>query len=153
MAGPARSSGTSNGEFHRADPAYRRRMQIVLVATVVFGALAVVGLRLWLQKLGAGARFGDLYTYEAWLHRLLGGLCLVLGTAAAGFAVWLRRTALESRAERRWPPSGMRTSADVRIRYLTSADALVTQMLAASWALAVLAVALGAWAIWLFFAR
>lgn len=152
MAGPARSSDNSNGEFHRADPAYRRQMQLVLVATIVLGALAVVGLWLWLQKLGANARFGDLYAYESWLHRLLGGLCLVLGSAAAGFAVWLRRTALASRAERRWPPSGMRTSADVRIRYLTSADTLVTQLLGASWALAALAVALGGWAIWLFVA-
>ena len=153
MAGPATSSGNSHGEFHRADPAYRRQMQLVLVATIVVGALAIVALRLWLQKLGAGARFGDLVAYEAWLHRLLGGLCLVLATAAAGFALWLRRTALASRAERRWPPSAMRTSADVRIRYLTSADTLVTQLLAASWVLAVLAVALGGWAIWLFLAR
>lgn len=154
MAGPGASKGSShNGDFHRADPAYRRQMQVFLAITIVVGVLAVVGLQVWLLKLGANARFGDLGAYETWLHRLLGGLCLVLGTAAAGFAFWLRGMALASRSERRWPPSGMRTSADVRIRYLTSADTLVTQLLAASWALLVLAVGLAAWGIWLFAGR
>ena len=46
----------------------------------------------------------------------------------------------------------MRTSADVRIRYLTSADTLVTQLKAAALALGILALALCAWAIWLFLA-
>jgi hypothetical protein len=45
----------------------------------------------------------------------------------------------------------LRTSADVRIRYLTSADSLVTQLNAGAMALAVLAAALIGWGIWLFF--
>ena len=44
----------------------------------------------------------------------------------------------------------MRTSADVRIRYLTSADSLVTQLKATAIALGVLALLLCAWAVWLF---
>ena len=44
----------------------------------------------------------------------------------------------------------MRTSADVRIRYLTSADSLVTQLKATALALGILALLLCAWAIWLF---
>lgn len=151
MAAPS-SKASGNGEFHRADPAYRRRMQLFLWITILLGGLAVVGLHLWLRRLGASAQFGDLFLYQAWLHRLLGALCLVLGVGAAAFAAWLRGMALASRAERRWPPSGMRTSADVRIRYLTSADTLVTQLLAASVALGALAVALCGWAIWLFIA-
>jgi hypothetical protein len=150
MAGPGNTNrGFNNGEFHRADPAYRRQMQVFLAITVVAGALAVVGLQFWLRKLGADAQAGDLGTYQLWLHRLLGALCLLLGTAAAVFALWLRRMALDSRKERRWPPSNMRTSADVRIRYLTSADTLVTQLLGAAMALGVLALALVGWAIWL----
>lgn len=151
MAAPGKNA-TNNGEFHRADPAYRRQMQLFLLLTVVLGGLAVIGLQLWLRRLGASAQFGDLFTYQVWLHRLLGSLCLVLGVAAAGFAAWLRGMALATRAERRWPPSSMRTSADVRIRYLTSADNLVTQLMAAAVALGLLAVALCGWGIWLFWA-
>jgi hypothetical protein len=43
----------------------------------------------------------------------------------------------------------MRTSSDVRIRYLTSADALVTQMRGGAYGLALLALALFAWGGWL----
>lgn len=140
----------NNGEFHRADPAYRRQMQVWLAITVVLGVVMLVGLQWWLRKLSASAGMGDLYFYQAWLYRLLAGLCLVLGAASAGFAQWLYRMALASRAERRWPPNSMRTSADVRIRYLTSADSLVTQLKATAIALGVLALALCAWAAWLF---
>ena len=147
MAGPG-----NNGEFHRADPAYRRQMQLLLLITVVIGVIVLVGLQWWLGRLGSSARMGDLFVYEAWLHRLLGGLCLMLGAAAGGFSWWMHRMAEASRIERRWPPSSMRTSADVRIRYLTSADSLVSQLKATSIALALVAVLLCAWALWLFWA-
>jgi len=147
MAGPG-----NNGEFHRADPAYRRLMLLLLVLTVVVGASVLVALQWWLGRLGSSARMGDLFVYEAWLQRLLGGLCLVLGAAAGGFSWWMRGIAEASRAERRWPPSSMRTSADVRIRYLTSADSLVGQLKATSFALALVAALLCAWSLWLFWA-
>lgn len=147
MVGPG-----NNGEFHRADPAYRRLMLLMLVLTVVIGAIVLLGLQWWLGRLGSSPSMGDLFVYERWLHRLLGGLCLMLGSASGGFALWMHRMAEASRVERRWPPSSMRTSADIRIRYLTSADALVGQLKAASLALAVLAALLCAWAIWLFWA-
>lgn len=146
------SAPSNNGEFHRADPAYRRQMQLWLVLTVVVGALVLLGLHWWLQRLGSSAHMGDLFAYQAWLHRLLGGLCLVLSAASAGFAWWIHRMAEASRVERRWPPSSMRTSADVRIRYLTSADSLVGQLKATSVALFCLAVLLFGWALWLFWA-
>ena len=140
----------NNGEFHRADPAYRRQMQVWLAITAVLGVLLLVGLQWWLRKISANAGTGDPYFYQAWLHRLLAGLCLVLGAASAGFAQWLYRMALASSSERRWPPTSMRTSADVRIRYLTSADSLVTQLKATALALGVLSLLLCAWAAWLF---
>ena len=140
----------SNGEFHRADPAYRRQMQIWLAITVIVGVAALAALQWWLSKLGSTARVGELYSYQQWLNRLLAGLCLLLGASAAGFAQWVYRMALASAAERRWPPSSMRTSADVRIRYLTSADSLVTQLKGTAVALAMLAVLLCGWAAWLF---
>ena len=144
------SDPTHNGEFHRADPAYRRQMQIVLALTVLVGLLALAVLHYWLSQLGAKVSHGDPFAYERWLHRLLGGLCLVLGAAAAAFALWLARLAKATKGERRWPPTSMRTSADVRIRYLTSADSLVSQMKAGASGLFVLALALFAWAAWLF---
>ena len=147
MAGPG-----NNGEFHRADPAYRRLMLLLLVLTAVIGVIVLVALQWWLGRLGSSSTMGDLFVYETWLHRLLGGLCLILGAASAGFAWWMHRIAEASRAERRWPPSSMRTSADVRIRYLTSADSLVGQFKATAITLAVLAVLLCAWALWLFWA-
>ena len=150
MAGSGGTNrGTNTGDFHRADPAYRRQMLAFLAVTAIVGLLAVLGLHLWLGKLAATAASGDLDTYQAWLHRLLAALCIVLGTTAAGFALWLRRIASDSRKERRWPPSNLRTSADVRIRYLTSADTLVTQLMAVALALGVLALGLFGWAAWL----
>ncbi len=138
------------GEFHKADPAYRRQMMVVLAVVVVLGVAALIGLQIWLAKLGARAGAGDLLSYESWLNRLLAGLCLLLAASAAGFGLWLMRTAQATRLERRWPPTSMRTSSDVRIRYLTSADALVSQLKGGSLVLFVLALLLGAWSIWLF---
>jgi hypothetical protein len=138
------------GEFHRADPAYRRQMQVALALTLVVGGAALAGLHWWLGRLGAHAAVGDLTTYETWLHRLLAGLCIVLAVAAAGFAQWLHRTARATAQERRWPPTSMRTSSDVRIRWLTSADALVTQVRGGAYALYALALILFAWGLWLF---
>ena len=149
MDSQGKGSKVGNGDFHRADPGYRRQMQVFLVLTLVVGLVAVVALQLWLRKLGANARFGDLASYQDWLHWLLAGLCIVLGTAAAGFSYWLFRMAQATRSERRWPPSSMRTSADVRIRYLTSADTLVSQLKGTALALSLLSVALCAWAGWL----
>ncbi len=140
----------SNGEFHRADPAYRRRMQVFLAVTVVLGLLALVALHFWLDSLGARVANGDLFGYERALHRLLGTLCLMLGLTAAGFSVWMFQMCTATRIERRWPPSALRTSADVRIRYLTSADSLVAQLRAGAFALMLLALALIGWGVWLF---
>ena len=144
------SDQSNNGEYHRADPAYRRQMKVVLALTVVVGLLALAALHYWLITLGAKVSTGDVFGYEAWLHRLLGGLCLILAAASAAFAQWLYRMATASKGERRWPPSSMRTSADVRIRYLTSADSLVSQLKAGAYFLFALAIALAAWAVWLF---
>ena len=138
------------GEFHRADPAYRRQMQVALLLTVLVGAAALVALQWWLARLGAHAGSGDLTNYETWLHRLLAGLCVVLAAASAGFEQWLYRTARATAQERRWPPATMRTSSDVRIRWLTSADSLVTQLRGGAFALFALAATLAGWAAWLF---
>ena len=139
----------NSGEFHRADPAWRRTMMVVLVLTAVFGIAALVLLNLWLSRQGVRLSRGDLAGFERSLHQVLAIICLALGAAAAVFSAWLFGVSAATRAERRWPPSQMRTSSDVRIRYLTSADALVTQMRGGAYGLALLALALFAWGGWL----
>ena len=122
-------------------------MQLALAATVVVGIGALVALHFWLGGLRADA--GDVGAYQQALARVLAVVILVLAFFAAVFAAWLFRLAAATRAERRWPPSAMRTSSDVRIRYLTSADALVTQMKGGALALGLLALGLAAWGAWL----
>jgi hypothetical protein len=137
------------GEIHRADPAYRRWMWGCFTFAVVAGALALVALQYWLGTLRAGMAADGGQAFDLWLHRLLAGLCVLIALAAIGFGAWLRRIAEATRRDRRWPPNTMRTSADVRVRYLTSADALVTQFRGGSIALFVMAAMLLAWAAWL----
>ena len=141
----------NTGEYHKADPGRRRQMQVVLVLTLLLGLAGLAALHFWLQSMGARLSAGDVFGFERSLHQVLGTLCLVLGVSSAVFSAWLFRLASATRAERRWPPSQMRTSADVRIRYLTSADSLVTQMKAGALGLAVVALALLGWGAWLVF--
>lgn len=141
-----------NGMVHRADPRYRRRMQRLLAACVAIGAVLLALLFWWLTRLD-GMRGGDPFALQRELHRLMAGVCLLLAAPAAGFGLWLQRLARATRTERRWPPDSLPTSADVRIRYLTSADALVPQLLAGAWGLFALAIALAAWAGWLLWSR
>jgi hypothetical protein len=147
------SEARDNGTIHRADPQYRRRMQMWLVVCSIAGAILLACLVWWLSQLTQVMSQGDVDAYQRWLQRLMAGICLLLAAAAAGFAFWLQRLARATKAERRWPPASMPTSADMRIRYLTSADALVTQLQAGAWGLFALAFALAAWATWLLWPR
>jgi hypothetical protein len=135
----------NSGEYHKADPGWRRRMQALLVALVLVG----IGLLAFLQWWQARIARGGIEAMERGLHTGLAIVCLMLGLAAAAFGIWLFRLALATRAERRWPPSHMRTSSDVRIRYLTSADSLVVQMKAGAFALGLAALGLLGYGAWL----
>lgn len=146
------SQTTENGEIHRADPAYRRSMRAWLAACIVGGAALLVVLNLWLNRLYSTLAHADLVSYQTWMNRLLAGMCLLLGIGMAVFGNWLQGMARQSQRERRWPPRSMKTSTDIRIRYLTSTDAFVRQLQTAAWALWFLAVALTGWAGWLIFA-
>jgi len=139
----------NNGEFHRADPAWRRRMQGVLAVSALLGLAAIAALYVWLSRMDARLGAGDLFGYVRALNLVMAGVCVAFGLAAAAFATWLFRLAAATHAERRWPPSSMRTSADMQIRYLTSADVLVGQMRAGAFALALIAIGLLGWGAWL----
>jgi hypothetical protein len=130
----------SNGEFHRADPARRRHMSWLLAVTVALAAVCLVALHKWLAM-----PHGDAASFYRVLAKVLAMVCFGLALVGAAFAAWLFRLASATHAERRWPPSSMRTSSDVKIRYLTSADALVLQMKAGAIALTLLALGLATW--------
>jgi hypothetical protein len=132
----------SNGEIHRADPARRRHMLWLLAATVVVAAAGLFALHKWLAM-----PHGDPAATHRLLAQVLAMLCFGLALVGAAFSAWLFRLASATHAERRWPPSSMRTSSDMRIRYLTSADALVTQMKGGAIALALLALGLAGWGV------
>ena len=143
------SQPRQEGEIHRADPAYRRQMWAWFAFTVVAGAIVLFALDRWLDALRAGMAADQGLNFGLWLHRLIAGLCVAFAVAAVAFGAWLRRVAQATQRERRWPPSTMRTSSDVRVRYLTSADALVAQFRGGSVVLFVLAAGLVAWSAWL----
>jgi hypothetical protein len=138
-----------NGEIHRADPAWRRRMQVLLALCVVGCAGALFALWHWLSGLAAAGAGDSAGGFDRPLAQALGAVCIGLGLASAGFALWMFRLASATHAEKRWPPSSMRTSADMRIRYLSSADRLVTQMKAGALGLALLGAGLLGWGAWL----
>ena len=117
--------------------------------TLAAGAIVLFALDRWLDALRAGAAGDQGYALSLWLQRLTSGLCVVFAIAALAFGVWLRRLATATQRDRRWPPTAMRTSSDIRVRYLTSADALVTQFRAGATILFVLAALLLAWGAWL----
>ena len=134
----------NDGEFHRADPARRRQVQWLLAATLLLGVGGIAWLLAWM-----GRTHGDPAAFANALTRSLGVPCVVLALAGVALATWLFRLAAATRAERRWPPSSMRTTSDVRIRYLSSADALVAQMKGGAIELGLLSLALGALGAWL----
>ena len=146
------SQASESGDIHRADPAYRRSMRAWLLVCVAGGAAGLLALNFWLVRLNSAMARINIVAYQLWISRLLAGMCLLLGLGMAVFGLWLHRIAQQTRLERRWPPSGMKTSTDIRIRYLTSTDAFVRQLQAAAWALWFLALVLVGWAGWLLFA-
>jgi hypothetical protein len=133
----------NDGEIHRADPAYRRMMWRWFAVAVVGGIIALVSLQFWMAGMRGSASF------HVWLQRVFAGVCLLFAALAAGSGLWLRGLAVATARDRRWPPAAMRTSQDVRVRYLTSADALVAQFRAGAWGLFAAAAALAAWAAWM----
>ena len=88
----------NSNEYHRADPGYRRRMQILLVVVLVVGGIGLFLLHRWLSGLDSVVAGGDLFAYERSLHLALGGVSLLLGAAAAAFATWLFRLSALTRS-------------------------------------------------------
>jgi hypothetical protein len=138
-----------SGEYHHADPAYRKQMLALLVACIVIGGIFLFALQQWLSHLSATVGGSDPYRMLVWLQRILAGVCLLLAASGFGLAVYVHRVGKQVRLERRWPPSAMRTTRDVRIRYLTSADALVSQLMFLAAALVLFSLVVMGYGFWL----
>ena len=89
----------NTGEYHKADPGWRRRMQVLLAVVVAAGIALLAFLQLWLARI---ARAGSVDGQRA-LHQGLGAVCLVLGlvavaavsgTLAAGVAYFVMLSAI-----------------------------------------------------------
>ena len=137
------------GEFHKADPLWRRRMLQLLAATLAVGVGAQIGLHLWLVGLNEQLSHAEIPGLQRSLHRVLGALVLLLALGCAGLAGWALRLAAATRVERRWPPIHLRTVTDVRIRYLSSAEALAGRLKVGAVLLATLVLGLFGWGAWL----
>jgi hypothetical protein len=135
-------------EIHRADKAYRTRTLLLLGATAVLCAVLLWQLHAWLGTLSRDLAASDPDTVRYWLRILLAGLGVGLALPALVLGLGLRRVALESRIEGRFPPRGWKTLRDVRVLRDAAALAWARRIELAGSAAIALAVALLAWAGW-----
>jgi hypothetical protein len=135
-------------EIHRADKAYRTRTLLLLGATAVLCAVLLWQLHAWLGTLSRDLAASDPDTVRYWLRMLLAGLGVGLALPALVLGLGLRRVALESRIEGRFPPRGWKTLRDVRVLRDAAALAWARRTELAGSAAIALALALLAWAGW-----
>lgn len=141
----------STVEIHYADKAYRRRSIGLLVVAVALCAALLWQLNAWLDSLAAGLASADPDTTSRWLRYLFVALGVGLAVPSAALGLQLRRFALASRVEGRFPPREAKTLRDVR--ELRDAAALCWARRVergATAALALAALLLG-WAAWAWF--
>jgi hypothetical protein len=102
-------------EIHRADKAYRNRSALLLACVALLCIALLWQLNLWLGRVNAELMGADPDTVRRWLRALLAGLGVALAVPAAALGVSLRRFALASRIEGRFPPREWKTWRDVRV--------------------------------------
>ena len=102
-------------EIHRADKAYRTRAAWLLAAVAILCAVLLWQLDTWLAQVTTELGASDPDTVSYWLRWLLAGLGIALALPAAALGIGLRRLALESRLQGRFPPRHWKTWRDVRV--------------------------------------
>ena len=102
-------------EIHRADKAYRTRAAWLLAGVAVLCAVLLWQLDIWLARVTTGLGASDPDTVRYWLRWLLAGLGIALAVPAAALGLSLRRLALASRLQGRFPPRDWKTWRDVRV--------------------------------------
>jgi hypothetical protein len=132
-------------DIHRADRAYRNRSAVLLAIVAVLCIVLLWQLNVWLARMAVTLEASDPATLYRWLRILFVGLGIGLAVPAAALGLSLRRLALASRLEGRFPPRGWKTWRDVRV--LRDRDALgwARRVEVAGTAALVLALLLLAW--------
>ena len=102
-------------DIHRADRSHRTRSLLLLAIVAVLCAVMLWQLNGWLAHMSATLATSDPVTVAHWLRILCACLGLGLAVPAAILGVSLRRIALASRLEGRFPPRDWKTWRDVRI--------------------------------------
>lgn len=110
-------------EIHKADKAYRTRALLLFAAIAMLCAVLLWQLDLWLDKVASELATSDPETVQRWLRALLAGLGIALAVPAALLGINLRKLALNSRIQGRFPPREWKTLRDVRV--LRDAPALL----------------------------
>jgi hypothetical protein len=134
-------------EIHRADKAYRTRSALLLAGVALLCIILLWQLNAWLGRVNAELMGSDPDTVRRWLRALLAGLGISLALPAAALGISLRRLALSSRIEGRFPPRGWKTWRDVRILRDAKALAWARRVEMAAMSMLALAAALVAWAL------
>lgn len=102
-------------EIHRADRAYRNRAVLLLAGVALLCAVLLWQLHAWLQHVSEGLGRSDPETVRYWLRWLLACLGVGLAVPAAALGASLRKLALASRVQGRFPPRDWKTWRDVRV--------------------------------------
>ena len=133
-------------EIHRADKAYRTRSALLLGGIAVLCIVLLWQLDAWLGRVNTELAGSDPDTVRRWLRALLAGLGVSLALPAAALGISLRRFALASRIEGRFPPREWKTWRDVRVLRDSAALAWARRVELAATATLVLAALLVLWA-------
>ena len=133
-------------EIHRADKAYRTRSLLLLGGIAVLCIILLWQLNAWLGRVNAELVGSNADTVRHWLRALLAGLGVSLALPAAALGMSLRRFALASRIQGRFPPREWKTWRDVRILRDSAALAWALRVERVAIAMLVLATLLVAWA-------
>lgn len=138
-------------EIHHADKAYRSRSLALLGVAVVLCGVLLWQLNVWLQSLADNLANSDPATAREWLRMLFVALGIGLAAPAAGLGLHLRRFALASRIEGRFPPREAKTLRDVRVLRDAPALAWARRVELGGTAALALAGLLIAWTAWAWF--
>ena len=132
-------------EIHRADKTYRNRSALLLGVVAVLCAVLLWQLQTWLSQLSDTLTTSDPLTVYRWIRVLFVGLGIGLAVPAAALGIALRRLALTSRLEGRFPPRQWKTWRDVHVLRDAQALAWARRVEIASTCSLLLAVGLFAW--------
>lgn len=132
---------------HRADPAYRRRMLVLLALAVLAGGTSLWALQLWLDGSANGDRPNPLAD-PYWLYVVFAGTSAALALPMVLLGLWLRRYARAVQAGCRHPLADERTARDMPVRAGEDAVAHARRLRRLGSLLWLLATGVIVWSLW-----